>query len=374
MTATETTITSPSENKKIRRHAGRMFLILILAAALIFGGRWLHWRIGHVTTNAAYIKADMANVAPEVPGKILEIVVKEGQSVQAGQILLRIDPEQLDRQVGLAEADYAALQSRRDSYRAELQQVRLTVPANIAAARAALVVAEKQQLKARANLDHWQLQHQRFKKLYEKQVVGKAKFDEVETAWRAAEADFNAAGAQVTLAASRLKEAEAARAVIARAEAANREVTDGIGKAEEARKLARLHRSRCELKAPIAGVVARILVREGDYATPGRPVLGIYNPDTRYIEARFEETKVRHISPGKKAEFTVDNFPDRTLTGRVTLLTPASAAEFALIPRDVSAGEFTKVVQRIPVRIAIDDLPKHPELVPGLSCEVAIAK
>lgn len=356
------------------RLAGRIFAALVIIAALIYGGRWLYWRLTHVTTNAAYIKADMANVAPEVPGKIIAITVQEGQTVQAGQVLLRIDPEQMDRQVGLAEADHASLKSRRESYRAELEQARLTVPANIAAARAALVVAEKQQLKARANLEHWQLQRQRFQKLYEKQAVGKAKFDEVDTACRAAEADFNAAGAQVALAESRLKEAEASRAVIARVEAANREIGEVIAKTDEARKLALLNRSRCEVKAPISGYVARILVREGDYATPGRPVLGIYNPVTRYIEARFEETKMRYITPGKKAEFTVDNYPGRTLTGRVDLVTPASAAEFALIPRDISAGEFTKVVQRIPVRIAIDNLKDRPELVPGLSCEVSIAK
>jgi len=356
------------------RLAGRIAAAALIIAALIYGGRWLYWRVNHVTTNAAYVRADMANVAPEAPGKIVAIIVKEGQTVKAGQILLRIDPEQMDRQVGLAEADHSSLQSRRDRYQAELQQARLTVPANIAAARAALVVAEKQQLKARANLDHWQLQRQRFQKLYEKQAVGKAKFDEVETTWRAAEADFSTAEAQVSLAASRLREAEAARAVITQAEAANREVSDGITKADEARRLARLNRARCEVKAPIEGIVARILVREGDYATPGRPVLGVYNPATRYIEARFEETKVRHISPGKRATFTVDNFPDRELTGKVILVTPASAAEFALIPRDISAGEFTKVVQRIPVRIAIDNLQDRPELVPGLSCEVAIAK
>ncbi len=356
------------------RLVGRIAVGVLIVAALIYGGRWLYWRVNHVTTNAAYIRADMANVAPEVPGKITEIMVVEGQTVQEGQVLLRIDPEQMDRQVGLAEADHSSLRSRHDRYQAELQQARLTVPANIAAARAALVVAEKQQIKARANLDHWQLQHQRFQKLYEKQVIGKAKFDEVKTTWRAAEADFSAAEAQVALAESRLREAEAARAVIAKAEAANREVADGINKADEARRLARLNRARCEVKAPIGGIVARILVRAGDYATPGRPVLGVYNPATRYIEARFEETKVRHISPGKQATFTVDNFPDRELKGKVILVTPASAAEFALIPRDISAGEFTKVVQRIPVRIAIDNLQDRPELVPGLSCEVSIAK
>jgi len=360
--------------KRKWRLAVRTVAALLIVAALVFSGRWLYWRLGHVTTNAAYIKADMANIAPEVPGRIVAISVREGQAVRAGQLLVRVDPEQLDRHVGLADAELASLQSRKERSQAELVQARATVPATIETARAGIEVAEKQKRKAETQLDHWRLQYGRYKQLYEKQSIGKARFDDVDTALRTAQADYNAAEAQVALAVSRLKEAEASRATIARAEAANREAADGIGKAEEARKLARLNRSRCEIKAPIDGVVARVLVREGDYATPGRPVLGLYNPDTRYIEARFEETKVRHITPGKRAEFTVDSAPGRTLTGTVLLVTPASAAEFALIPRDISAGEFTKVVQRIPVRIAIDHLRERPDLVPGLSCEVSIAK
>jgi len=109
-------------------------------------------------------------------------------------------------------------------------------------------------------------------------------------------------------------------------------------------------------------------------ATPGRPVIGVYDPASRYVEARFEETKLRHLAVDKGVELRVDRLPGVHLTGRITLLGPASAAEFALIPRDVTAGEFTKVTQRVPVRIAIDDLADHPELVPGLSVEVVVAK
>ncbi|MDD5169915.1 MAG: HlyD family secretion protein [Syntrophales bacterium] len=353
---------------------GRLAMLAVLIVILVISARWLYWRFTHVTTDAAYVKADMANVAPEVPGKITEICVKEGETVKQGQILIRIDPEQMDRQVSLSHADLAGLFSTKDRFGAEAEQAKKTVPAAIDAARAAVDVAERQQVKARANLDHWALMYRRYSELYAKRTIGKAKFDEVETTWKTAEADFNTAAAQVNLARARLKEAEASRAVITKTAAAYREVTSQIGKAHEALNLAKLTRSRCNIKAPIDGVVARVLVREGDFASPGRPVVGVYNPMSRYIEARFEETKVRHMTTGKKVVFSVDNLPDRELTGRILFVTPASAAEFALIPRDISAGEFTKVVQRIPVRIAIDNLERYPDLVPGMSCEVAIAR
>jgi membrane fusion protein, multidrug efflux system len=353
---------------------GRGVVVLALIIGLLLCTPWLYWRLTHVTTDAAYVKADMASVAPEVPGKITAVLVKEGQTIRQGQVLLRIDPEQMERQVGMADAELAGIYSRQVRYRAEWDQAKETVPATIGAARAALDAAREQKVKAEANLAHRVLMYQRFKELYAKEVIGKAKYDEMETAWRVAEADGHAAAAQVALCEARLREAEAARSAITKSEAAYREVTDNINKAKEAQKLARLSQARCEVKAPIDGVVARILVREGDFASPGRPVVAVYNPATRYIEARFEETKVRFITPGKKVEFTVDHDPDRALTGKVISLTPASAAEFALIPRDISAGEFTKVVQRIPVRIAIDHLEQQTNLVPGMSCEVAISR
>ena len=102
--------------------------------------------------------------------------------------------------------------------------------------------------------------------------------------------------------------------------------------------------------------------------------MGIYNPATRYVEARFEETKLRFLHPGKEVELSVDSVPGNTLTGTIIYVVPASAAEFALIPRDISAGEFTKVVQRVPVKISVDNLTNHPELLPGLSVEVIVAR
>ncbi len=356
------------------QYAVRTTIILVVIIILAFTCKWLYWRFNHVTTDAAYVKADMANIAPEVPGKIVTLCVKEGEFVKQGQALLRIDPEQMDRQISLSEADITSLSSMKERFGADAEQARKTIPATIEAARAAIDVTRRQKIKAEANLDHWSLMYKRYKELYAKQTIGKAKFDEIETAWRVAEADFNTATAQVNLAEARLKEAEASRAVIKKTEAAYQEVNHNIAKAQEALKMAKLIQSRCEIKAPIDGVIARILVREGDFASPGRPVIGLYNPRSRYIEARFEETKVRYITPGKTVKFTVDNYPNRELTGRVLFLTPASAAEFALIPRDVSAGEFTKVVQRIPIRISIDHLEKHPDLVPGMSCEIAIAR
>ena len=210
---TDTKTEQPPEKKASPwRKIGRIVMVVVVIAALAVSGHWLYWRINHITTDAAYVKADMANVAAEVPGKITAICVTEGQTVQQGQVLLRIDPEQMDRQVNLAQADLAGLSSMKDRARADLDQAQKTIPATIEAAKAATDVARRQQAKAQANLDHWRLMYKRYKELYARQTIGKAKYDEVETAFRSAEADYNTAVAQVSLADARLREAEAARA------------------------------------------------------------------------------------------------------------------------------------------------------------------
>ncbi len=368
------------EEREPRTPAGRGRRIVIaigivaLAAGAVVAGRWVIWRFGHATTDAAYVKADIADVAPQVAGRIVAIEVQEGQRVRRGQVLLRIDPSRYDRKVAQAEAALAQARAARDRYARDLDLARRKVPAAIEAARAALAAARTRVAVARANREHWERQHERFRRLLEERAIARSRFEEVETAWTKAVADAEAADAQVRLAEARLAEAEAARATIAKARAGLREAEEAVARAEAALAEARLARSWCDITAPFDGVVARLLAQPGDLATPGRPVVGIYDPATRYVEARFEETKLRFLENGKEVELTIDALPGQRFTGHVELLAPASAAEFALIPRDITAGEFTKVTQRVPVRIRIDDLDRHPEIVPGLSVEVAVAR
>ncbi|NOZ77741.1 MAG: HlyD family secretion protein [Acidobacteria bacterium] len=356
-----------------KRVASGIVLVGLLIAAVFFG-KWVVWRFGHVTTDAAYIKADIAHVAPEVPGKILSIEVKEGQRVTKGCVLLRIDPSEYDRKVGEAEAALAQVIAVRDRHVHDLQLARRKVPAVIDAARAGLAAAKTQVAKADANKDHWEKQWARFKRLLHEKAIARSRFEEVRTAWTAAVSGAAAARAEVRLARARLAEAKAARAKIASAASAVAEAEKGIARAREVLSMAKLARSWCDVRAPISGLVARIMVKPGDFATPGRPMVGLYNPATRYVEARFEETKLRYLRDGKRVELTVDALPGTRLTGHVVLMAPASSAEFALIPRDITAGEFTKVTQRVPIKIRIDDIEKYPEIVPGLSVEVAVSK
>ncbi|RMF78247.1 MAG: HlyD family secretion protein [Nitrospirae bacterium] len=357
-----------------RRTAAWLLLSLMLLAGLLWGGRWVVWRAGHVSTEAGFVKADIAEVAPQVAGRIVAVPVAEGQRVHRGDPLVEIDPSEQERRVAQAEAAVAAARAAAEEARQAYALARRQVPAAIDAAAAALAAARTQVAKAEANRDRWARQLRRFRALLESRAVGRARFEEVQTAAVAAEADLRAAKAQVRLAQARLKQAQAGRRQVERAQAAVAAAEEGVHRAEAALRLARLARAWCTVRSPLDGVVARRLAEPGDLATPGRPVVGVYDPATRYVEARFEETKLRYLAAGKGVELRLDRLPGTPLRGRVVLVGPAAAAEFALIPRDVTAGEFTKVTQRVPVRIAIDHLEDHPEVVPGLSVEVVVAK
>ncbi len=358
--------------------SGKFFVMAILTSALVLGamisGRWLWHRLTHITTEAAYVKADMASVAPELGGRILEVLVREGQEVKAGQPLLRLEDEDWRHKQEQAEAKVAEMETQLLRRRAVLERTRASVKAAIEVAEAALAAARKQLARAQANLEYLEAQERRMHALVQRDVVARSQWDQVHAGAEAARAEVAAGKDQVALAEARLVEAKAARHTIDEAEAALQETQAGLEQARAALAQIRWARGRAELKAPITGVIARLFVREGDFAVPGRPLLALYDPATRYVEARFEENKVASLKLQQEAELRVDALPGLVLKGRIRRIFPAAAQEFALIPRDVTAGEFTKVMQRVPVELEILDLDGHPQVVPGLSVEVAVKK
>lgn len=348
--------------------------VVLLLVGSVLSGRWLYFRFTHVSTEAAYVKADMAEVAPEVPGRVAEVLVEEGQRVQQGELLVRLERDNLTAGKAQAEAAVRQLEDTVKRQEALLARTRKTVAAAQAAARAGVEAARAQVKKAEAQVAYLEKQEARLEALLREEAVPKSRYDEVHAGAEAARADLRAATEALHLAEAKLKEALAGDMAVAEAEAGLAEARSGLEQAKAALAQARWAEERAEIRAPISGVVARIFLRPGDFAAPGRPVLAMYDPTTRYVEARFEETKVRHLQVGQEAQITVDALPGTKLSGTIRRITPAAAQEFALIPRDVTAGEFTKVTQRVPVELTIKDLDNHPEVVPGLSVVVSVRK
>lgn len=335
----------------LRRLATLLSVLLLLVAGGFAAERWYsHWRYLESTDNA-YVEGDITPVAAEIPGRVVELLVRDHQPVVTGDLLLRLDPAEYRAALERAEAQL-------DAARAALAVLarRLTLAdAKIAAAQAEIVAA-------RADLALAEKNHARAQALVRQNAAAQQRLDEAVAALERAQARLMAAEAarDAALAEKRTLETERAGA---EAE---------IARAAAERDLARIRLDDTEIRAPIDGVVGNRAVQIGQYVQPGRQLLVIV-PTRVWIEANFKETQIARMRPGQKVEVKVDAFPDTPLEGRVESFAPASGAEFSLLPPENATGNFTRVVQRLPVRIALPEAhPLKGRLVPGLSAVVTV--
>jgi membrane fusion protein (multidrug efflux system) len=329
---------------KAPRGWGRWALMLIVPLALLAGafGYWLSLA-GKVSTDNAYVKQDMVSVSAEVGGPIVEVLVEDGSEVKAGDLLFRIDPEPFRLQ--LAEANAAIAQAQ----------------ANVIALSNAPELSGTDIEAARADLGFAQSRFERVRALRDKGFSTKA--------------DYEAAEQAVVQAREAVRQAQN-RQREARARLANGAAVPGknpqIAAAEAQRANAELALRRTEVRAPDAGRIAQAdRLQLGQQVVPNLPVLTLVRDGSTYVEANFKETDLADMKVGQRAEVRFDAYPGVVLNGHVETIGAGTGAEFSVLPAQNATGNWVKVTQRVPVRIAIDD--KSPRrLIAGLSTEVTV--
>ncbi|MGJ4903429.1 HlyD family secretion protein [Bradyrhizobium sp. HKCCYLRH2060] len=332
--------------------------LLAVIAALAFVAlattRWNAWT-GNATTqstNDAYVRADLTQLSSRVAGEVTKVAVSDFQQVKAGDLLVQIDPADYEAQVSQAEANVEAAQAALDnlSNQVELQY-------------ATIAQAEAQQVSAGAAEVQARQEEERQQSLSQSEAGTKQRLEQATAAYAKAQADVRAS-----------------RAVIA-AQRHQLEVLTGTKKqrgadlagAKAALAAARLKLGYTRITAPFDGVVGQRQVQVGDYVNIGSSLIAVVPLPHVFVIANYKETQLTHVAPGQPVEVTVDSFPGQRLHGRVERIAPASGSQFALLPPDNATGNFTKVVQRIPVRIALDgDQPLLARLLPGMSVETHI--
>ncbi|MDR4308215.1 HlyD family secretion protein [Chelatococcus sambhunathii] len=340
-----------------RRGGARKFLLGAVAIAAITAGGWYGydwWVDGRflVETDDAYVGADMATMAPKVSGYVASVSAQQNMRVKAGDPLVTLDDG--DYRLALAAADGKIATQQASIARFDRQIA--AADAQISQAKAQVDSANADSARAAADFDRAQ---QLAKSSYgSRQSLDQATADKLRTA----------------------ASVEAAKAGVVSAEA-NRDVL--IAQKEEAQrtldelKTARAQRQRdldaTVIRAPFDGVVGNKAAQAGDYVTPGKRVMAIVPLDRVYVDANFKETQLADIQPGEKVRLSVDAYPEHDVTGVVDSLAPASGAQFSLLPPENATGNFTKIVQRVPVRIHVDpaDVAKG-RLRPGLSVIAAV--
>lgn len=342
----------------IRRHRTAILVTVLVIAAAIFGLKeWLYSR-NHVTTDNAQIDGRLAAIAPRISGYVAAVRVNDNEHVAAGDTLVILQTADLDAAVAQAGAALAAARAKGGSNGGG------ELAARLAAAKATALASEAAIARARANSLRAAADLERMKTLAAKQIVPAQQLDAAQAAATAAAAELDAA----------LRDQGATEAGVGVARAAESGGTAAIKEAEAKLEAARLRRSWAVLTAPIAGIVSHRAVDPGALLQPGQTAMMVVpeNADI-WVTANVKETEMGDVAVGDTVDFTVDSYGGRHFAGRVESIAPATGARFALLPPDNATGNFTKVVQNVPVRIRILT-PPDPEqpLRPGMSVKVAI--
>jgi membrane fusion protein (multidrug efflux system) len=302
-------------------------------------------------TDDAFVDAHIATISARVPGYVVAVHVDDNTAVGSGETLLELDPRDYQVRVATAQANLAVAESRLDEARAEAAVAATAIDE-------AAAEAEADASNARLAVDDLK----RFEGVSDVRAVSTQRLDTARTAAAASRATLSAARTKVELARAR---AALARIQIGTAEA-------GVAQAQAALEQARLDLSYTSIVTPEAGTIADKLVETGNYVQPGQTLLSLV-PTAVYVVANFKETQIDEVGVGRPATIRIDAVPGLVLHGHVDSLQRGSGARFALLPPENATGNFVKIVQRIPVKIVLDeDAQTLARLAPGMSAIVSI--
>ena len=354
-----TDVTLPRDRATLRlpRRLLRLLALLTLllggaAAASWYGHRW--WTVGRFieTTDDAYVGGDITVIAPKVAGFIDTVAVTDNQPVHAGDLLVKLDDR--DYRAALAKADAAVIAQQ--AALANLAATRRLQEAMVAQAAADRTAADAES--ARTNYDVV-----RYRALAADQFASAQRF-------QLADADHKKAIAATERTRAALEAAKRQLDVI---DTHQQEIVAALAQAVAERDLARLNLAYTELRAPIDGVIGNRSARPGAYAIVGAQLLSVVPARGLWVDANFKESQLAHMRPGSPVEIEADVLPGEVFHGHVASLAPATGAQFSVLPPENATGNFTKIVQRVPVRILLDgDAATLGRLRPGLSVTASV--
>jgi membrane fusion protein, multidrug efflux system len=404
-----------------RKHWLLLAALAFAGVAAVAAGFWIGRHRTHSETDDAFVESHIVNLAPQmVSGHILRFYAEENDRVTQGQVVAEIDPVPYRDKVRLAQSKVEGAEAELQRQEANLARVKAEVPIQIEIAKQTLGAAkvdeakawqsltltteevEKSILEARAgvkateaDLVMAELDYKRFEDLSKRQAASVQRFQQATRSRDNAVAQKNLAEAKLAKAVAARTQIELAKHTIEEAEKTTKKAVQGVALAEtgndQIREIALLTNVKREMlkevkrgldaaqnelnytqiRAPFSGVVVKRYRNLGDFVSAGSPILSMVNPDLLYVTANLEETRLPGVSPGCQAALAIDAFSE-PFVGRVVWINKSTGAQFALMPRNVVAGEFTKVVQRVPVRIWIERDARWPQLRAGLSVHVSI--
>jgi membrane fusion protein (multidrug efflux system) len=391
--------------------------IAIITVLGVVGYRWWSYTSTHESINDAYVTGYIHPVSSRIAGTVTQVEVDDNQEVEQGQPLVELDPKDHQVVVQKAKAALANARQQASAAQATINLVSQTAQANtteaqgavgeaiasissaqamVNQAQAEITTAQDQFTKAQAQEANAKITYQRYEQLYQTGAIPKQQRDDALTAYQVAQAETKAAQQGILDAKAKYQ------STIDGIDQARANLVDSQGKVQQAQasgqqtevnrrqyeaaqaqiataaanlKQAQLNLSYTLIKAPVAGRIGNKTVQVGQRIQPAQPLLAVVSDDS-WIVANFNETQVDKMQPGEAVDIHVDAFPGQTFKGVVNSISPASGSDFSLLPPDNATGNFTKVVQRIPVKITFDRnsiLGYETRITPGMSVEVTVS-
>jgi membrane fusion protein (multidrug efflux system) len=353
----------------MKKSIGLFVVLVLILIFAFFAFAWIEHRMKYVISDAVFVETDyLSNVGfNRVSGKIIQLYKKEGDMVKADETIAKIDDT--DYKIQLENINYEIESLKKQKSQLENQLSRIIQENELNQKITSLTTQEiekkieslsAQKSQVEAQIEKAKKDEERYRNLLEKGLVPKAKYEEINTQLKVLLDQRKAIEKSISeLNVSKAKSKESVELVKTQGQV-SKEIQDQISALEN--KILALTKQKedlenqikyTELKSPYNGIIAKKYVSIGDIVKAGQPVYAIVKENSFYIKVLLEETKLSGVKVGNKAYIKLDAYPDKTFEGEVESIDIASAAKFALVPRDISAGEFTKLAQRIPVKIRI---------------------
>jgi membrane fusion protein (multidrug efflux system) len=354
-----------------RRGRGRILALVGVVAVVLAGvAVWTYARWAHVTENDARIRADMITISSRVDGWVTARPVTDGEKIHSGESLVVIDQREAALRLAELRAKLESVRLQQKRSATQLHMTETTGPDAVAAAKARREAVEANQRSAASRLDEAQRDFARADAMVGR-IVSRELWDQRQTQLRQAENNERSATAELAAADAALADAEAKLGDIDALRAEVDSLAQDAAQIEAQIRQKEIDLDDRELRSPIDGVVDEKFVQPGEYVIPGQRLFIVHDPKGVWIDADIKETKLTSLKPGQPVEISVDAFPKRQFSGRIERIGAAATSEFALLPSPNPSGNFTKITQRVPVRIVVHQ-PDDDPLRPGMMVEVDI--
>ena len=355
----------------LRRRSLRLMLVAVLViVGIAVAGHWLIDRWSHVLIDDSRVAANLVTVSSEVNGRVTTVPVIAGDSVKKGQLLTGIDRKQVLFELDGLDAQIAGIGAQQEQLQAQQKMIRDQVAKKTNAGQSQVRAAEANHMASEATLRNASSNFQRASSLAQRKVATQQDLETAHAALETAQQQERVTAADIDTARANLAvtKADAEQIDVLEKQIATLETQKSALVAEREEK--RIDLSHREIHAGFDGVVDSVFVDEGEYVSPGSRLLIYHDPNVIWVDANVKETDFERIKLGAHATVEVDAYPDMTFSGEVVRLGQAATSEFALLPSPNPSGNFTKITQRLPIRISIAQ--QDGLLRPGMMVEVSI--